>query len=147
MFLPFYFLTFFQRFLCGLLFCKRQKQFRTWNWDRLNSFINTKKAFKKLNIFILRRFGLFLIHLQSKNNATLGNASNSKPKDPVTQEITVWRKRRQKQNQDRQPVKFANSESRTNRYAESAKTNFFHWNILLTETFWSFFSQLYQNSP
>ena len=46
----------------------------------LNSFINTK-AFTKLYIFILRRFGLFLIHLQSKNKATLGNASNSKPKD------------------------------------------------------------------
>jgi len=30
-------------------------------------FFNTKKAFKKLYIFILRRFGLFLIHLQSKN--------------------------------------------------------------------------------
>jgi len=29
----------------------------------------------------LRSFGLFLIHLQSKNKATLGNASNSKPKD------------------------------------------------------------------
>jgi len=28
--------------------------------------INTKKAFKKLYIFILRRFGLILIHLQSK---------------------------------------------------------------------------------
>jgi len=28
--------------------------------------INTKKAFKKLYIFILRRFRLFLIHLQSK---------------------------------------------------------------------------------
>jgi len=28
----------------------------------------------------LRRFGLFLIHLQSKNKTTLGNASNSKPK-------------------------------------------------------------------
>jgi len=65
--------------------------------------IDTKKAFKKLYIFILRRFGLFLIHLQSKNKATLGNASNSKQKDSVTQEITVWRKRRQKQNQDRQP--------------------------------------------
>jgi len=33
----------------------------------LNSFINTKKAFKKLYIFILRLFELFLIHLQSKN--------------------------------------------------------------------------------
>jgi len=52
---------------------------------------------------LLRRFRLFLIHLQSKNKATLGNASNSKSKDSVTQEITVWRKRRQKQNQDRQP--------------------------------------------
>ena len=40
-------------------------------------FSNTKKVFKKLHIFILRRFGLFLIHLQSKNKATLGNASNS----------------------------------------------------------------------
>jgi len=30
------------------------------------SSINTKKAFKKLYIFILRRFGLILIHLQSK---------------------------------------------------------------------------------
>jgi len=29
------------------------------------------------------------IQLQSKNKATLGNASNSKPKDSVTQEITV----------------------------------------------------------
>jgi len=27
-------------------------------------------------------------HLQSKNKATLGNASNSKPKDYVTQKIT-----------------------------------------------------------
>jgi len=68
----------------------------------LNSFINTKKAFKDLTVsstlkkpsknytrFTLRRFGLFLIHLQSKNKATLGNASNSKPKDSVTQETTV----------------------------------------------------------
>jgi len=31
-----------------------------------NSFINTKKAFKKLYILILRHFGLILIHLQSK---------------------------------------------------------------------------------
>jgi len=38
---------------------------------------------------ILRRFGLVSIHLQSKNKATLGNASNSKAKDSVTQEITV----------------------------------------------------------
>jgi len=30
------------------------------------NFINTRKAFKKLYIFILRRFGLILIHLQSK---------------------------------------------------------------------------------
>ena len=37
------------------------------------------------------------------NPSSLGNASNSKPKDSVMQEITVWRKRRQKQNQDRQP--------------------------------------------
>jgi len=37
----------------------------------------------------LRRFGLFLIHLQSKDKATLDNAGNSKPKDSVTQEITV----------------------------------------------------------
>ena len=73
------------------------------NEGKFNILINTKKAFKTLCIFILRRFGLFLIHLQSKNKATLGNASNSKPKDSVTQEITVWRKRRQKQNQDRQP--------------------------------------------
>ena len=29
----------------------------------INSFINTKKAFKKLYIFILRRFGLIFIHL------------------------------------------------------------------------------------
>jgi len=48
------------------------------------SFINTKKKLQKLYIFILRRFGLFFIHLQSKNKATIGNASNSKPKDSVT---------------------------------------------------------------
>ena len=78
--------------------------FKLWWLDiRLKSFINTKKALKKLYIFILRRFRLFLIHLQSKNKATLRNASNSKPKDSVTQEITVWCKRCQKQNLDRQP--------------------------------------------
>jgi len=44
-----------------------------------------------------------LIQLHSKNKAILGNAINSKPKYSVTQEITVWRKRRQKQNQDHQP--------------------------------------------
>jgi len=49
-----------------------------------HNFINTKKAFKKLYIFILRPFGLFVIYLQSKNKARLGNASNSKPKDSVT---------------------------------------------------------------
>jgi len=36
----------------------------------------------------LRRFGLFLIHLQSKNKATPGNAGNSKPKDSVTQKTS-----------------------------------------------------------
>ena len=52
--------------------------------------VYVQKAFKKLYIFILRRFGLILIHLQSKNNkATLGSVSNSKAKDSVTQEITV----------------------------------------------------------
>jgi len=30
--------------------------------------------------FILRYFGLFLIQLQSKNGATLGNVSSSRPK-------------------------------------------------------------------
>jgi len=45
-----------------------------------------KKPSKNYTCFILKRFGLFLIHLQSKNNATLGN---SKPKDSVTHEITV----------------------------------------------------------
>jgi len=62
-----------------------------------------KNPSENCTCFILRRFGLFLIHLQSKNKAKLGNASNSKPNDSVTQEITAWRKRRQKQNQDRQP--------------------------------------------
>jgi len=38
-------------------------------------FINTKKAFKNYTCFISRRFGLFLIHLQSENKATL--VSNS----------------------------------------------------------------------
>jgi len=38
-----------------------------------------KKPSKNYACFILRRFGLFLIHLQSKNKATLGNVSNSKP--------------------------------------------------------------------
>ena len=55
------------------------------------SLINTKKAFVKLYMFY---FETFRIHLQSKNKATLGNANNSKPKDSVMQEITVWRKRR-----------------------------------------------------
>ena len=64
------------------------------NNRKWNSFINTKKPSKNYACFVLRRFRLFLIHLQSKNKATLGNASNSKPKDSVTQEVTVWRKRR-----------------------------------------------------
>jgi len=41
---------------------------------------NTETVFKNYTCFISRRFGLFLIHLQSKNEATLGNASNSRPK-------------------------------------------------------------------
>jgi len=45
----------------------------------------------------LRRFGLFLIHLQSKNKATLGNAVNSKPKDSVTQEFYAPKKIKTKQ--------------------------------------------------
>ena len=77
----------FQKRLSTLFFW-RQK-FWSKNWDRLNSFINIKKSFKKLYIYILRRFGLFLTNLQLKNKATLGNASNSKPKDSVTQKITV----------------------------------------------------------
>jgi len=48
------------------------------------SFIKTKKAFRNYTCFILRRFGLFLIHLQSINKATLDNASISKPKDSKT---------------------------------------------------------------
>jgi len=47
-----------------------------------------KKPSKNYTCFILKRFRLFLIHLQSKNKSTLGNANNSKPKDSVTQEIT-----------------------------------------------------------
>ena len=86
----------------------------------LNSFINTK-AFTKLYIFILRRFGLFLIHLQSKNKATLGNASNSKPKDWDAKNQCGAKDVKSK-TKSANPVKFANSESRTNRYAESAKT-------------------------
>ena len=50
---------------------------------------STLKMPSKNYTFFLRRFGLLLIHLQSKNKATLGNASNSKSKDSVTQEITV----------------------------------------------------------
>jgi len=38
-----------------------------------------KKPSKNYTCFISRRFGLFLIHFQSKNKATLGNVSNSKP--------------------------------------------------------------------
>jgi len=48
-----------------------------------------KKPSKSSTFFILRRFVLFIIHLQSKNTEALGNAINSKPKDSVTQEITV----------------------------------------------------------
>jgi len=41
-------------------------------------------------MFYFEAFRIILkIHLQSKNKATLGNASKSKPKDSVTQEITV----------------------------------------------------------
>ena len=39
----------------------------------------------------------------------------------VTQEITLWRKRRQSKTKTANPVKFAKSKSRTNSYAESAK--------------------------
>ena len=36
----------------------------------------------------MRRFGLFLIHLQSKNKSRFGNASNSIPKDSMTQKTS-----------------------------------------------------------
>jgi len=56
-----------------------------WN---THSFINTKKAIKKLHVLFWDVSRLFLIHLQSKNKATLGNASNSKPKDSVMQKTS-----------------------------------------------------------
>jgi len=63
-----------------------------------------EKLSKYYTCFILRRFGLFLIHLQSKNKAKLGNVSNSKPYGSMAQETTVlWRKRRETQKQSRQP--------------------------------------------
>jgi len=89
-----------------------------------NSFINTKKAFKKLYMFYFETFRIILkIYLQSKNKATLGNAINSKPKHSVTQKITVWRKKTsdEKPRPPTNPVKFAKSKSRTNSYADSAK--------------------------
>jgi len=57
--------------------------------NKTNLSSTLKKPSKNNTCFILRRFGLFLIHLQSKNKVTLGSASNSKPKDSITQEITV----------------------------------------------------------
>jgi len=51
--------------------------------------LTRKKALKNYTCYILRRFGLFLIHFQSKNKATLANVSNSKPKRSVMQEETV----------------------------------------------------------
>jgi len=48
-----------------------------------------KKPSKNYTCFFSRRFGLFLIHLQSENKATLGNVSNSKPQGFVTQEETM----------------------------------------------------------
>ena len=51
-----------------------------------------KKPSKNYTCFILRRFGLFLIHLQSKNKATLGNAGNSKPKDSDARNNSVMQK-------------------------------------------------------
>ena len=51
-----------------------------------------KKPSKNYTCFILRRFGLFLIHLQSKNKARLANASNSKPKDCDARNSSVTQK-------------------------------------------------------
>jgi len=88
--------------------CELDEEFPTLSkraFEVIKHFQNVSSTLKKPSrnypCFILRRFGLFLFHPQSKNKATLGNASNSKPKDSVTQEITVRHKRRQKQNQDR----------------------------------------------
>ena len=44
-----------------------------------------------------------LIHLQSKNKATLGNASNLKPKNLCEAWNNSVTQKSQKQNQDRQP--------------------------------------------
>jgi len=44
------------------------------NSVRIKVLSTLKKPSK--NCFILKRFGLFLIHLHPKNKATLGNASN-----------------------------------------------------------------------
>jgi len=40
----------------------------------------------------------------------------------IQNQKTLWRKRRQKQNQDTQPCQIRWSKSRTNSYAESART-------------------------
>jgi len=53
-------------------------------------YINTKKAFKKLYMFYFETFRIILNPSSvKKNKATLGNTSNSKPKNSVTQELTV----------------------------------------------------------
>jgi len=47
----------------------------------MHRFINTEKAFKKLYMLYFETFRIILIPSSVKNKATLGNASNSKPKD------------------------------------------------------------------
>jgi len=48
-----------------------------------------KKPSKNYTCYILRRFGLFLIDLQSKNKETLDNASNSSQNKA---KVKGWRK-------------------------------------------------------
>jgi len=49
--------------------------------------LTLEKPSKNYTCIVLRRFGLFLIHLQSKNKATR-NVSNSKPKRFVTHKMS-----------------------------------------------------------
>jgi len=55
-----------------------------------SNFISTKKAFKKLCMFYFETFWIILNPSSVKKyKTTLGNASSSKPKGFVTQEIAV----------------------------------------------------------
>jgi len=76
---------------------KLSEKFGASNWDRLNSFISTKRAFKKPCVFYLETFGIMLSSITSRK------IKQHLAMLAIQIQKALWHKKRQKQSQDHQP--------------------------------------------